>query len=374
MNIAWFSWKDIDHPAAGGAETVSWQIMLRLARDGHKVRLLTARYKGSSEREIIDGVEIIRHGGRLGVYCKAFLWFRKHMADWPDLIIDEMNTLPFGSAFYSRKRSVLLTYQLARKVWFFQAWFPFSVIGFAVEPLYLFILSLRYRTVLTESESTRQDLARYGFPGKNVHVFGVGIDLKPVASLDKKQSMDEVLILGAMRPMKQTLSAVKGFEVACDKNPVLHLSIAGDTSGPYAAKVLKYIEKSRHAGSIKVLGRVSNEEKTTVMRRANVILVTSVKEGWGLIVTEANSQGTPAIAFDSDGLRDSIRGGETGITVKAGDEAALGSAIVTLLGDQKAYETLRRSAWQSSKQYTFDNSYADFVAAAGIKPDRRSYS
>jgi glycosyltransferase involved in cell wall biosynthesis len=367
MNITWFSWKDINHPYAGGAETVSWQIMLRLARDGHKVKLITGRYRGSSEHEVISGIEIFRAGGRLGVYLKAFRLFRKRMADWPDLIIDEMNTLPFGCAFYSRKKNLLLTYQLARKVWFYQARFPVSVIGFAIEPLYLFILSLRYRAVLTESESTRRDLTRYGFSGKNIRVFRVGTDLKPLESLGKKQDMNSVLILGAMRSMKRTLSAVKGFELARDKNSALVLTIAGDTSGSYATKVLRYIERSRHADSIKVLGRISAKERVEIMRQASVILATSIKEGWGLIVTEANSQGTPAIAFDCDGLRDSARHKETGILVKPGDEEALGNAINTLLGDEKTYTMLRKNAWQLSKQYTFDNSYADFLAAAGIK-------
>jgi glycosyltransferase involved in cell wall biosynthesis len=367
MNITWFSWKDINHPYAGGAEMVSWNIMQRLAKDGHKVRLITARYKGSSEHEIIDKVEIFRSGGRLSVYPKALRLFRSEMKNWPDLIIDEMNTLPFGAAFYSRKKSLLLTYQLARKVWLYQARFPLSVIGFVLEPLYLLILSLRYRAVLTESESTRRDLTRYGFSAKNIHVFRVGVELEPLESLGKKQGMDSVLILGAMRPMKRTLSAVRGFELARDKNPALGLTIAGDKSGSYAVKVMRYIEKSRHTGSIKVLGRVSPEQRIDLMRQASVILAVSIKEGWGLIVTEANSQGTPAIAFDSDGLRDSIVDGKTGLLVKPGDEEALGNAVNDLLGDEKAYYVLRENAWQNSKQYTFDNSYADFLSGAGIK-------
>ncbi|MEK7059517.1 MAG: glycosyltransferase family 4 protein [Patescibacteria group bacterium] len=366
MNIVWFSWKDIDHPQAGGAETVSWQIMLRLVKDGHQVKLITARYKGSTERKVKDGVEIIRGGGRLSVYPKAFLMFRRELSKWPDLIIDEMNTLPFGVAFYSRRRSVLLTYQLARKVWLFQARFPLSWIGYVVEPLYLFIMSLRYRTVLTESESTRQDLARYGFAKKNTHVFRVSTELEPLATLGEKTSLNNVLILGAMRPMKQTLSAVKGFELARDKNPSLRLTIAGDSGGSYAARIIDYVASSRHADAIEIPGRVSAKQRIEAMRSASVILVTSIKEGWGLIVTEANTQGTPAIAFDSDGLRDSVVDGETGLLVKPGDVAALGQAINSLLGTKTHYESLRKQAWLHSQQYTFDNSYSDFANALGI--------
>ncbi len=366
MNIVWFSWKDINHPQAGGAETISWNIMVRLARAGHDVKLLTSRYEGSSETETLEGVEIIRHGGKLGVYFRAFLYFRRRLAKWPDLIIDEMNTLAFASGFYSRKKRILLTYQLAREVWLFQAVAPFSYIGYWLEPVYLFLLSLRYKTVLTESESTRLDLARFGFSKANTHVFRVGMDLQPLDTLDKKETMDQVLVLGAMRAMKQTLSAVKGFELARDKNPALSLTLAGSDSGSYASKVKQYIASSRHAEAIKVVGRVSDKQRVEAMRQATVILVTSVKEGWGLIVTEANSQGTPAIAFDCDGLRDSVKDNQTGLLVKSGDEAALGDSINKLLANKTVYETMRVAAWEDSKQYTFDISFSDFVTMSKI--------
>jgi glycosyltransferase involved in cell wall biosynthesis len=366
MNIVWFSWKDINHPAAGGAEHVSWQLMKQLVRDGHDVRLITARYEGSKARETMDGVEIFRDGGRYGVYPKARKLFKSRMADWPNLVIDEMNTLPFGVAFYSRKPRVLLTYQLARNVWFYQARFPVSIIGYLVEPLYLFAMSRMYRRVLTESESTRQDLRRFGFHERGTHVFRVSIGLNPVKAIDSGKPLDTVLILGAMRPMKRTLDAVKAFELARDRQPGLKLSVAGDSSGSYGEKVLKYIEKSRHAEGIKILGRVSSDERVRLMRESAVILVTSIKEGWGLIVTEANSQGTPAIVYDTDGLRDSVKDGETGMLVRSGDIFTLGNSIHELLADRKTHTRLSTKALEDSRQYTFKNSYADFLEGSGI--------
>src|SRR4029453_4086976 len=54
-------------------------------------------------------------------------------------------------------------------------------------------------------------------------------------------------------------------------------------------------------------GRVSEEEKHDLMARAHVHLAASVREGWGLVVTEAAALGTPTIAYDVPGLRDSTR-------------------------------------------------------------------
>ena len=368
MNIVWFTWKDINHPHAGGAENISWHLVQDLTKHGHHVHIITAQYQGALAYETYQGVEISRAGGRISVYRKARHIYKKQLSVWADLVIDEMNTIPFGARFYSQKPAVLLTYQLARSVWFYQMRFPLSVIGYALEPVYLRLLSTRYRRVVTESESTKTDLQRYGFSQNAIGVFRVGIELKPLASLPAQNDLNSILILGAMRPMKQTLDAVKGFESARDANPALRLTIAGDNSGPYAQKVMEYIDRSRHHTAITVLGRVSFNEKLGLMHQATLILVTSVKEGWGLIVTEANSQGTPAIAYDCDGLRDSVVDNKTGLLVTPGDTAGLGTAINTMVTDAKRYQKLRQAAWESSKQYTFSNCYQDFTRTAGIEP------
>ena len=366
MNIVWFSWKDIRHPQAGGAENISWHLMQNLIKDGHRVRLITAFYPGSKTSENISGVEIIRRGRKVSVYYQAKKYFKQNLTDWADFCIDEMNTIPFGCAFYNKTPSVLLAYQLARSVWFYQLPLPLSVIGYLIEPMYLRALARRYQKVITESQSTKNDMVHFGFKPKQVGVFRVGIELNPLNKLPPKDNLNKILILGAVRPMKRTLSAVKGFEFARDFNSSLKLTLAGNIDGPYGNKVAKYISNSRHSDAIKILGRVSQSEKIDLMRSSTVILVTSIKEGWGLIVTEANSQGTPAISYDCDGLRDSVLNNQTGILVKSGAEQELGQAVNTLLSDPVEYLNIRQAAWQLSKSYTFEQSYKDFIRVSGI--------
>jgi glycosyltransferase involved in cell wall biosynthesis len=96
------------------------------------------------------------------------------------------------------------------------------------------------------------------------------------------------------------------------------------------------------------------------------IITKSAKEGWGLIVTEANSQGTPAVVYDVDGLRDSVKHLKSGIISKDGDPAALGTALCDLLDDPKLYEELRENAWEWSKEFTFENSYREFCKKTNI--------
>lgn len=367
MNIVWLSWKDINHPEAGGAELVSDRIRQNLVEDGHTVTLLTAAYADSKSIEKVNGVQTLRLGGKFSVYIKARRSYKK-ITEPTDLIIDEMNTIPFFGCFYpGSAKKVLLTYQLARSVWFYQIMFPLSIIGYLMEPLYLRILSKRYALVLTESESTKSDLQNFGFKASSIEVFRVGMETNRPAKLPNILLGNNILFLGALRPMKRPIDAIRAFESARDDNPSLTLTIAGSTSGPYAKKVIAYVDQSRHRDHIVIAGRVSDSEKTELLRNSDVILVTSVKEGWGLIVTEANSQGTPAIVYDTDGLRDSVLKDKTGKIVPSGDFVAMGAMLNVLLKDTKKYSEIRKNAFEHSGQFTFKNSYADFSAFLGLK-------
>lgn len=362
MNIVWFSWKDIHHPQAGGAESVGYQVMKRLVRDGHSVTLITTSYKDARPDDVIDGIRVHRTGNRFTVYLGAFLYYRSHLRGSVDLCIDEMNTIPFGAAFYSRTKSVLLAHQLAREVWFYQMVWPLSWVGYVLEPFYLWLMARKYKSVLTISESSRSDLVKFGFSRNMIHIMDVGIELKPISKLNRKKNLNRVIFLGALRPMKRTLDAVKAFEFACDINPDLTMEIAGDKSSSYGRAVEKYIQTSRHRRKIKLLGRVDNATRLALVKQAAVIVVTSIKEGWGLIVTEANSQGTPAVAYDVDGLRDSVRDGSTGLLVNSGDTQRLGKAIQELVSSDH-YEMFRMNAWEMSKQFTYENMYESFKRA-----------
>ncbi len=361
MKIVWFSWKDIKHPEAGGAEAVSHTLMSRLASEGHEVTLITSRPASSTSTDEIDGVKVLRAGNKFTVYMKARGLYRQLRRDGlPDLVIDEMNTIPFATTYYSGTRTVLLTYQLARQVWFYQMVFPISVVGYILEPLYLRLISKRYETILTESLSTKNDLIKHGFPTSRIHTFRVSINTPPLLDLQTKNNMNEVLFLGAFRPMKRPLHAIEAFEYARDANPGLILRMAGNNTSAYGRKVTAYAQNSRHAGAIEILGRVSDEERLQLMRQAAVIVVTSIKEGWGLIVTEANSQGTPAVAYDTDGVRDSVKNSETGLLSKNSNARSLGQSINKLLSDSKEYGKIRNEAWEFSKQFTVNNLYNDF--------------
>jgi glycosyltransferase involved in cell wall biosynthesis len=371
MKILWLTWKDRAHPEAGGAEVVCRELTKRLVAEGHDVTLLTSSYAGAPGRELARGIDTIRVGSSRYLHpFQAFSYYMHNLRNSFDVIIEEVNAgAPYFSVLFDRRaRRFLLYHQLARKNWFSETRFPLNHVGhWLLEPTATRLVGLARVPVITVSESTRLDLARHGLRPERTHVISEGIELEPVEDITKleKYQRPTMLSLGTMRAMKRTIDQIKAFEIAKHSIPDLRLKIAGQASGAYGQKVLDYIARSPLAADIEYLGRVSREQKKYLMQRSHVITVTSVKEGWGLIVSEAASQGTPAVVYDVDGLRDSVRHNETGLTTAATPEA-VADGVVRLLQNPSLYERLRTAAWAWSQQLTFDQSYQDFKTVVGV--------
>lgn len=342
------------------------EMATRQAADGHEVTILTARYPGSAQREDLEGVHIIRLSGSRYLQPAICLWYYlRYLRGKFDIIIEAVNTAPYFSPYFRGKaRSYLLYHQLAREIWYYETPLPLAFVGyFLLEPVATWLLAMSGATTITVSESTRQDLVRFGFREDNIFLISEGIPQPPVANLHDHKKFDQPSILshGAMRPMKRTLHQLQAFEIAKRDIPELQLYLSGDTRGRYGKKVLRAISASPYRDSIHCLGRTSDAKKIQLMRRCHIKLQTATKEGWGITVTEANSQGTPAIVYDADGLRDSVRHDDTGIITEC-SPPALARAIVELFEDPHTYRRLRSSAWRWSHDITFDKGYRQMRA------------
>lgn len=372
MKILWLTWKDRSHPEAGGAEVVCRELTDRLAADGHEVTILTCRYPGAERCEHTEnGITYIRVGTSRYLHpLQASAYFYRNLRRTFDLIIEEVNGAPYFSVLMDRRTpSYVFYHQLQRRNWFHETKPPLSYIGhYLLEPVATRLVGLARRPVITVSESTRKDLGRYGLNPLQTRIISEGLEIEPVADIHevRKYARPTLLSLGNLRAMKRTIHQIRAFEIAKRAIPELRMKIAGQVSGTYGQSVLEYIKRSPYAEDIEYLGRVSREEKKWLMRHSHLITVTSVKEGWGLIVTEAASQGTPAIVYNVDGLRDSVRHNRTGLVTPERPDA-LADGIINLLRDRQAYDRLRQAAWQWSQTMTFDRSYKDFMDIVGGK-------
>lgn len=296
MRILLCNWKDVTHGAAGGAEVYTHEILRRWAADGHDVTQFAAAVAGRPEREVIDGVRIVRGGGRLGVYraARRFLARQDHNAF--DVVIDEVNTRPFGVAGHTERPAVALIHQVAREMWFTELPLPLALLGrHVLEPLWL--RAYRDVPVLTISPSSRESLRSYGM--RDVSIVPVGVDIAPRPTPSTKERRPTVLFVGRLVASKRVDHALAAFATLRRRMPDAQMRVVG--TGPLEGRL------RREAGpGVHFHGRVGAEEKLELMARAHVLVVTSVREGWGLVVDEAAAMGTPAIGYDVPGLRDSV--------------------------------------------------------------------
>ena len=301
------NWKDINHPQAGGAETITWAILKGLVNDGNQVTLLTAQYPNANTTETIDGIEIHRVGGRLTHYIQAPLYFNKHLKNLDfDVLIEQVNTLPYLSGLWNTgiPNRQLFYHQLAREVWFCEMFWPLNLIGFCIEPLYTWLQSIITPRVITVSESSKQDLMRFGFRSSNIQIISEMVESTPLLEYNPKLKNPEFTLLfhSSLRSMKRPSEAIKAFGQFYRRHNLgqLWISGGGDSSDLQELAIdLNIFER------VKFYGKTTETQKTELMQQATALISTSIKEGWGLVVSEAGSEATPSICYNVDGLRDS---------------------------------------------------------------------
>jgi glycosyltransferase involved in cell wall biosynthesis len=117
------------------------------------------------------------------------------------------------------------------------------------------------------------------------------------------------------------------------------------------------------ASRTRLVGFVDDDERDRWLAESRVCVCASEKEGWGLTVIEANAVGTPVVASDAPGLRDSVRHGETGWLAPIGDVAAFGARIAELLAAGEKAETMARAGLAWSRRFDWDAAACDMEAA-----------
>jgi glycosyltransferase involved in cell wall biosynthesis len=317
MRILLLNWKDRAHPLAGGAEVFTEGVAHALVDRGHQVTLFASRVAGHPACEVVDGLEVVRRGGRLGVYREARRFWNEQPRGRFDVVVDEINTRPFLTPRWVHGTPVVaLIHQLAREIWSYETPFPLSVLGrYVLEPSWL--RSYRGVPALTVSESSARSLEEH-HRWTDVTVVPEGWTPHEVPDVPK-QDEPTVVFLGRLVGMKRPEDAIRAFELLRASLPDACMWVIGD--GPN----LESLRRGTRS-PVTFLGRLAVDEVRDRLARSHVLVATSVREGWGLNVSEAAACGTPSIGYAVPGLVDSIPA-SGGALVEPVPEA-LGEALV----------------------------------------------
>jgi glycosyltransferase involved in cell wall biosynthesis len=215
--------------------------------------------------------------------------------------------------------------------------------------------------MITVSNNTRDDLVQIGFDPSNVTVIRNGIDLSVHKPTSKKSDFPHVLSVGRLWPQKGIHFIIQAFAIVRARLPNARMSIVGTGSPHYERALREMVTRLELTDAVSFLGKLSEEAKTRYMGEAHVLVLQSVREGWGLVVTEANACGTPVIASNVPGLRESVIDGQTGMLVSRGNINEIADKIILLLENHQLREQMCREAIRHSKKFDIEISSATML-------------
>lgn len=356
MNILVFSWRGPGHPLAGGAEQVDHEHHKGWIAAGHNVTLFTSKFVGCKKEEVIDGVRVIRSGYQYTCLFNAFFWYLFGKHEKFDFVVDEFHGWPFFTPLYVGKPKMAVIQEVTKEVWFdyplpYGLQYIIGPIAYILEPLFF----LPYRNVkfMIGSESAKKEVNSFGILNKNIIVVTHGVILNLPSKRPPKNKIKTVVFLGALSKDKGIEDAIKTFAILNKQDDYIFWVI-GKSDKDY----LNYLKKMAFDLGLKkkitFFGYVSQKEKFELLARAHVMINPSIREGWGLVNIEANAMAIPVVAYDSPGLVDSVKDGESGIVCKKNAPKEMAKNVMRVLGNKKELEHLQKGALSWSKQFDWN--------------------
>lgn len=332
----------------GGAERWYRNLAERLVREGHEVTYVTLRqWERGQTPELAHGkVRVVEAGPKMSLYTKdgrrgvwppivfglGVLWHLLRRGRRYDAV--HVCSFPYFSLLAAAVARPVGRYELAVdwfEVWSDSYWREYlggvgGRVGGGVQRL---CARVRQRA-FCYSELHAQRLREEGLSGEVTVLRGLYADTiapaAPGASAEPSDGL--VLFAGRMIPEKRAPLAVAAIAGAAARIEGLRGELLGD--GPEREAVLAEIARRGLEEVVSAPGFTTAEAVDAEMRRAMCLLLTSVREGYGLVVVEAAARGTPSIVVAGldNAAVELIEEGVNGFVCESSDPRAIAETIV----------------------------------------------
>ena len=366
------AWRDLDDPEAGGSELHAHRIASIWAAAGLDVTMRTSAAAGHSHFVERAGYKVLRKSGRYAVFPRTALseiglgrfgtLGRLGHPKEPghgskDGLVEIWNGMPFFSPVWATGPRIVFLHHVHAEMWQLSLTPRLAKLGRFVEervapPLY------RHTKIVTLSASSREEIvSMLGIPAGNVSVVAPGVEpqFSPGAT---KSEHPLVVAVGRLVPVKRFCALIDALAKVRVDHPDMRAVIVGEG---YERSRLEQRRRELDAESwLDLPGKLSDAELVDMYRRAWVLVSASLREGWGMTVTEAASCGTPAVVTRIAGHEDAVVDGKTGILVP--DPAAIAGATSELLLDPMALDQLARGAREHAAKFNWRNTATGTLA------------
>lgn len=356
--ILFLNWRDCHNPEAGGSEIYVETVARALAAGGNDVTIHAADFPGAEREQVVDGVRIVRGGSKLGVYPDALRQLRRGSLGSPDVVVDVQNGIPFASPLVRVAPTVVLVHHVHREQWPVVFDPVRSRIGWWIESR---VAPRIYRrsAYVAVSEATRHELAGLGIDPARISVIHNGIQPRQHVEAARDRA-PRILVLGRLVPHKQVEHVLRAAAGLRGDLPELTVSIVGE--GWWRDEVVSEAERLGLGDAVEFHGFVDDLTKHRELQRAWVLALPSLKEGWGLAITEAAAHGVPSVAYRSaGGVTESIQHGVSGILVEGG-ESEFAESLGQVLSDDALRASLGAGAFAQARRFSWQSSAESFAA------------
>jgi len=358
VRILVLNWQDYANPQAGGAELHLREVFRRIVARGHNVDLLCCAWPNAPARVTLDGIDVHRVGTRHTYPFVAKRYYDENLArnDY-DVVLEDLNKVPLYTPGWKTRKLVVLVHHLFGATVFREASIPVAAaVWLSERPVGNVYRGVPFEAV---SVSTADDLVARGIPRNTIRVIYNGVDsvgLTP--DPDERSGAPLFVYLGRLKKYKRVDFVIRAF--AGLNVPEAGLKIAG--TGDYRARLERLVKSLGLSERVKFLGFISEDAKLHLLRRAWASILASPKEGWGISNLEAAACGTPVIAANSPGIRESVIDGETGFLVPQNDPQAMTAAMRGLVQSPNLVNVLGVAARRFAERFSWDRTANETLA------------
>jgi glycosyltransferase involved in cell wall biosynthesis len=365
-HVVFMNWRDTANPEGGGSEVFVEQMARGLVGLGYRATIICAAHDRAPADEVKGGIRFVRRGNHATVYARGWWLAVRRSLGHVDLYVDVQNGVPFFARLAGRTPVIVLVHHVHKEQW--QVVFPGirGRIGWFLESQ-VARRAFRGSQYVAVSRATRAELIRLGVRAQDIAVVHNGSpDIVPV---DTERSPTPVICtLGRLVPHKQVEHAISAMAELRASHPDARLVVVG--SGWWSQELDSFVHDQDLEDAVTFVGYLDETTKHEVLARSWVLALPSLKEGWGLVVSEAAQHAVPALAYRAaGGTTESVVDGVTGLL--ADDREDFVIKLRRLIEDSGYREKLGEAARRQASSYTWEHATLSFERIVDQTIDRR---
>ena len=345
--IHMLAWRDLEDVEAGGSEVHAGEVARLWAEAGLEVVMRTSYAQGHTARATRDGYQVIRKAGRYMVFPRAAGSEALHRYGKRDALVEIWNGMPFFSPLWATGPRVVFLHHVHADMWKMVLPPNLARMGDVLERRVAPQIYRRSR-MITLSPSSKQEMLDIGFKADRIEVIPPGVDRRFTPG-GTRSSTPLVVGVGRLVPVKRFDRLIRAVTSARASAPDLELLLVG--TGPDKPALEELVESLDATSFVRFAGRVSDDQLVDIYRSAWAVASSSVREGWGMTLTEAAACGTPSVATRIPGHTDAVAEGQSGLLVD--DDADLARQLARIATDPQLRATLHRGALEHAAGFTW---------------------